>query len=67
MPQSPDERIIRRFLELKERATALSSAASGEAYKHGKFVYRYEGGRMNVYRKYEAGKKVFKVLYSGPL
>lgn len=66
-PVNPEERVIKRYLELKQRINLLTGQKAEDRPKYGKFVYTYKNGMVTVYRKYEDGKKTMSVLYQGQL
>lgn len=67
VPASPQETVVKRYRDLRKRATDLSVAADDKVPKYGKFVYTRSGGEVTVFRKYENGRKTMRVLYQGPV
>jgi len=63
-PQTGDERIIRRHMDLKARANVLVPLKSADQGKYGKFVYTYNRARSRIVvtSKYPPPT----VLYDGP-
>ena len=68
VPTSQEEAMLKRFHDIQRRATALQSRMD-ENYssKYGKFVYTSDGVSVRVFRKYEDGVKVMRLLYEGAL
>jgi hypothetical protein len=58
---------IRNYTQVIGRLQTLAFEKENRLNKYGKFVYTYDNGTLTVFRKYEAGAKVSRVLYTGPL
>lgn len=58
---------LQNYVREEAKARHLHATKETMQEKYGKFVYRYEKGIVTVYRKYEGGQKVMRVLYSGEL